>query len=83
MPQPWLPLDPNLTQPGPRPTALPSDDPLPDPTPPPRSRRRRVLLAAAGVVVLAASAVAGYVVNREIEGTVEVTDDTGQLSVDW
>ncbi len=87
MPEPWLPLDPNLTQPGPRPSALPSDDPLPAPTPPPRSRRRRVLVAAAGVVVLAAGAVAGYVLNREIEGMVEVTDETGQLSVevppDW
>jgi serine/threonine protein kinase len=86
MPEPWLPLDPNLTQPGPRPSALPSDDPLPEPTPPPRTRRR-VLMAAAGVVVLAAGAVAGYVVNRQVQGMVEVTDDTGQLSVhvpqDW
>jgi serine/threonine protein kinase len=87
MPEPWLPLDPNLTQPGPRPSAIPSDDPLPDPTPPPTSRRRRVLVALAGVVVLAAGAVAGYLVNRQLEDMVEVTDDTGQLSVevhpDW
>ncbi|HEX6150712.1 serine/threonine-protein kinase [Nocardioides sp.] len=81
MPEPWLPLDPNLTQPGPRPTALPSGDPLPDPRPPRRSRQRRMLAAAAAVLVLAGGAVAGYLVNRQTDGMVEVSDATGQLSV--
>ena len=38
---PWLPLDPELTQPGARPTSLPAEGDLPDPTPPERRRRRR------------------------------------------
>ncbi|MGH3346723.1 MAG: serine/threonine-protein kinase [Nocardioides sp.] len=81
MPEPWLPLDPNLTQPGPRPTALPSDDPLPDPSLPRPSRRRRVLMAAAAVLALAAGAVGGFLVHQQADRVVEVSDTTGQLSV--
>jgi serine/threonine protein kinase len=81
MPEPWLPIDPNLTQPGPRPTALPSDDPLPDPRPPRASLRRRVLVAAAAVLVLGAGAVAGYLAHGQQDRGVEVSDATGSLSV--
>ena len=83
MPEPWLPIDPNLTQPGPRPTALPSGDALPEPTPPPR-RRSRALLAAtavAGAVALVAGLVAGYALQRSRHPTVRVSDTTGSLSV--
>ena len=42
LPEPWLPLDPNLTQPGPRPTALPADGDAARPDAARgRSRRRR------------------------------------------
>ena len=39
---PWLPPDPELTQPGARPTSLPGRGRLPDPTPPPPRRHRRL-----------------------------------------
>ncbi len=43
-----LPLDPERTQPGARPSPLTSRAPLGEPTPPPVSRRRRVLVAVGG-----------------------------------
>lgn len=84
---PWLPLDPHLTQPGARPTALPSQDPLPPPGRPPRSRRR-IAAAVAGLLVLAAVAVGvGYVVADGDPDELTVGDETGTLSVtvpyDW
>jgi serine/threonine protein kinase len=81
MPAPWLPVDPNLTQPGPRPTALPADDPLPDPNPPRASTRRRVLVGTAAVLCLAGGAVAGYVAHGQRDRAVQVSDATGSLSV--
>ncbi len=81
MPEPWLPLDPNLTQPGPRPTALPSDDPLPDPSLPGPSRRKRALAGAAAVLALAVGAVSGFLVHGQADRVVELSDATGQLSV--
>lgn len=82
MPEPWIPVDPQLTQPGARPSPIPSLDPLPDPVPPKR-RRGRTVLAVAGVAlaVLAAAAV-GYVVEqRGDEGSAKVSDESGSLSV--
>ncbi len=49
LPQPWLPLDPDLTQPGPRPSSFAASGDLPDPTPPRSRTRARVLLAVAAV----------------------------------
>jgi serine/threonine protein kinase len=85
LPEPWLPLDPQLTQPGARPTSLPDEDPLPDPVPPqrpPRSRKATAALVGAGVVALVAGVAAGVLVHR---GTgpdlVQVTDSTSSLEV--
>ena len=82
MPEPWVPLDPNLTQPGPRPTALPADESLPGPRPPRRRPRKVVIAVGAGVLVVALGAAAGYVANRQAADPVEeVSDTTGALSV--
>lgn len=85
---PWIPVNPQLTQPGARPSAVASVDPLPDPVPPRRSRRRTAL-AVGGIALAVAAAVAvGYAVEQQREGgDVSVTDETGSLSVtvpgDW
>ena len=55
-----LPIDPQRTQPGARPSPLTAQPPLADPTPPKGARRRRVLVAVAAVVLLVAGAVGGY-----------------------
>ena len=54
-----LPIDPQRTQPGARPSPLTAQPPLADPTPPKGERRRRVLVAVAAVVLLVAGAVGG------------------------
>ena len=79
--QPWLPVDPQLTQPGARPAPVSSRDPLPDPVPPKRSRRRIVAGVLAGLVVVAGSLVAGYAVASDGPDEVGVSDMTGALSV--
>jgi hypothetical protein len=79
--EPWLPLDPHLTQPGARPSPLPATGPLGDPTPPPGRRRRRLLGAVAGMVVLAIGGSVGYVVQQQLGGQVTLTDDQGNISV--
>ncbi len=85
LPEPWLPLDPNLTQPGPRPSGLVADGELPDPTPPVRTpaqrRRRFALIAVAALVALVVGAGSGYALQQQQDGSVEVTDSTGSLSV--
>jgi len=84
--EPWLPLDPDLTQPGARPSPLPPSRPLADPAPP-RRRRRTVLGVLAGAVALAAGLAAGYAVERRGDADVSITDRTGTLTVtvpgDW
>lgn len=84
---PWLPRDPQLTQPGARPTALPSEDPLP-PLGRPRRSRKRIAAAVAGLLALAVAAVAvGYVVSDRNPSELTLDDETGTLSVtvpyDW
>lgn len=89
--EPWLPLDPDLTQPGARPdpaTALPTVPPLVTDV----RRRRRPLRVLAGVlgglVVLAGAGVGGYAWQQSRpEPDVTVDDASGYLSVtvpaDW
>ena len=84
----WLPLDPDLTQPGARPTSRPSREPLPEAADPPRPRRRRLVVGAVvGVAALAVGLVAGYLVEQRGEGDATVSDETGTLYVtvpgDW
>jgi serine/threonine protein kinase len=84
MPAPWLPPDPQLTQPGPRPSALVASGGLPEPQPPtapPRSRGRVAALAVAAVLALVAGSVTGSLVQGNQDGPVRVTDLTGSLSV--
>jgi hypothetical protein len=84
----WLAADPELTQPGARPTLPPVSAPLPDPDlPAPRPRRRRrVALAAAGVAVAALAGAGGYgaAVALQAEPStspITVEDETGTLEV--
>ena len=82
LPGPWLPLDPDLTQPGPRPSSFSPADELPAPVPPARSRTRsRVLLGVAAVVALAAGLGTGYAAHRAQDRSVALGDSTGSLSV--
>ena len=84
LPGPWLPVDPDLTQPGPRPSAVGTGEDLPDPVPPPkppRSRRATVLLGVAAVVALAAGAGGGVLLQRGQDPDVVLADATGSLSV--
>lgn len=85
LPAPWLPVDPELTQPGPRPSAVRPDSGLPEPSPPVRSpaarRRRFVVLAMAAVLALAVGAGAGYALQHQQDGDVLLSDSTGSLSV--
>ncbi len=85
---PWLPLDPDLTQPGARPSPLLVSQPLPDPVPPRRRLGRRILGVVAALAALAVGAGAGYAVEQRQDAEVTVTDSrTGTLSVtvpgDW
>jgi serine/threonine protein kinase len=85
LPGPWLPVDPHLTQPGPRPDPPSSRGSLPDPTPParrPMSRRRKTLVAVAALVALGGGAVAGALLQQQQDGAVQVSDSTGSLAVD-
>ena len=82
LPEPWLPLDPNLTQPGPRPSSFGADGDLPDPVPPRRSRtRRRILLGGAAVVALLVGAGTGYAAQRAQREPATLRDSTGSLVV--
>ncbi len=91
LPERWLPIDSDLTQPGARPTSLPGSEPLPDPVPPsprPRSRRSVALLVGGGLLALAAGAAVGTVVHdRATDHPVTVADSTSSLEVtvprDW
>ena len=87
----WLPVDPDLTQPGPRPTVPPAGEAQPVSTERrPRRRRGRAVLVGAvvGVVALALGIAGGYAVERSQTPDERTVDDAeGTLTVtvpaDW
>ncbi|MDN4160899.1 serine/threonine-protein kinase [Nocardioides abyssi] len=87
-PAPWLPIDPELTQPGAPPPPRPAAEPLPEPALPPApvapagsSRGRWTLAAALTAGALVAGGVGGYVWQADRGEDVRLTDDQGSLSV--
>ena len=78
--EPWLPVDPELTQPGARPSLVAADTSLPEPAPP-RRRWRWIVGAAASLLAIAGAGLAGYAVAGPDDEWVEVTDDSGSLGV--
>ena len=90
MTQPWLDVDPDLTQAGAAPPLRAESQELPAPAlpPPARPRRgRRLALAATLLLALAAGSGAGYALQQRLGETATYTDDSGSLSVtvpgDW
>jgi hypothetical protein len=79
--EPWLPLDPHLTQLGAAPSIKVDDAPLPEPVPPRRTRRRWLVGLAAAALVVAVAGVGGYVAAGDGPDTVTVDDVDGALSV--
>lgn len=82
--EPWLPIDPDLTQPGARPDPETGLPPVAPPATTVRRRRPlRVLAGAlAGLVVLAAAGAGGYAWEQSRpEADVTVDDDDGTFSV--
>ena len=87
---PWLPVDPELTQPGNRPSLHAPSDPLAEPEPPVRRRRRGLVAATvvAGALAAAGGAWAGQAIERGTRPDLRsVSDEGGTLSVevpaDW
>ena len=79
LPERWLPLDADLTQPGNKPSLAVSEGQLPEPVAP--KRRRRWPAAALALVLLVAGAVAGFTWWRGVHDTVRITDDDRVLTV--
>ncbi len=86
-----LPLDPDLTQPGQRPTAphprtaspVPAEVPSDSASSGPARRRRRVaVLVALGVAALGAGGIGGYVAGGRTAATTVLIDSTGTISVE-
>ncbi|HET8665208.1 MAG TPA: serine/threonine-protein kinase [Nocardioides sp.] len=82
LPARWLPVDPELTQPGNRPSLVPTPDELPAPVPPKPGRRRdRWVAAAFGLVLMVAGGIGGFAWWRGTHDTKTFRDDDGTLSV--
>ncbi|HEY3528812.1 MAG TPA: serine/threonine-protein kinase [Nocardioides sp.] len=79
LPERWLPIDPELTQPGNKPSLVPDRAELPEPVPP--TRRHRWAAAALGLVLLVAGGVGGFAVWRGTHSTKTFTDEDRILSV--
>src|SRR5262245_17121785 len=79
LPERWLPLDSDLTQPGNRPSLSTDQDDLPEPSLPPRLRRWPAVALA--FVLLVAGGVGGWLLWQATHRTVSFTDQTGHLSV--
>ena len=78
LPERWIPLDPELTQPGNKPSLVPEAGDLPQPVPP---KRRRWPAAVLAVVLLVAGGLGGFVLWRSTHDQVSLSDDSGVLSV--
>ncbi len=81
LPEPWLPPDPELTQPGRRPTPEPEEAPLPKPKLPGRSRRGLVAAAVVGLLALVAGSFVGPWLYDRSHPDRYVEDTTGSLGV--
>jgi eukaryotic-like serine/threonine-protein kinase len=83
---PWIARDPDLTEPGPRPTDLVDAAPTSSPSaaPPRRRRRTRILVPLlVGALALVVGAGGGYAAQRSVgqPTTRTVTDDQGSITV--
>ena len=81
LPKRWLPVDPELTQPGNRPSLVPAPEDLPDPEPPPVRRHRRWPAAVLALVLLVAGGLAGFALWRGGNQERTFTDNDGNLRV--
>ena len=79
LPARWLPVDPELTQPGNRPSLVPTPEELPAPTAP--KSRRRWPAAVLALALFAGGGAAGFVAWQRAHADVTYTDDQGALSV--
>jgi hypothetical protein len=79
LPERWLPVDPQLTQPGNKPSLVPAAEDLPEPVTP--GRRRRWPAAVLALVLLAAGGLGGFALWRQVHADVTLTDSQGALSV--
>lgn len=79
LPARWLPVDPELTQPGNKPSLRPSDQALPVPVPP--KRRPWWPAAVLALVLLAAGGAGGFAWWRDGHATRKFTDVDSTLSV--
>jgi eukaryotic-like serine/threonine-protein kinase len=79
LPTRWLPVDPELTQPGNKPSLVPDRADLPEPVPP--RRRRRWPAAVLAVLLLVAGGIGGFALWRGTHSTRTFTDDKNVLRV--
>jgi serine/threonine protein kinase len=79
LPERWLPLDADLTQPGNKPSLVSEESDLPEPVAPARAPRWPAVVLAA--VLLVAGGIGGWLLWQVTHGTVSYTDDSGHLSV--
>jgi eukaryotic-like serine/threonine-protein kinase len=79
LPARWLPIDPELTQPGNRPSLVPTPEELPAPAGP--RRRRRWPAAVLALVLLVAGGAGGFTWWRGTHDTETFSDQRGTLSV--
>jgi hypothetical protein len=79
LPARWLPVDPELTQPGNRPSLVPPREDLQAPVPP--KRRPRWPVAVLALVLLVAGGAVGFVSWQRLHADVTHTDQQGALSV--
>lgn len=83
-PEAWIPADPELTQPGPRPSTpytMPQLGSQPEEPVPPRRRWPRLVVAMLAAVALVAGALGGVYVARRTAPDASMSDASGALSV--
>jgi serine/threonine protein kinase len=79
LPERWIPLDPELTQPGNKPSLVPDPEDLPDPMPP--KRRPWWPVAVLALVLAVAGGFGGFALWRHTHDTKTFTDNKNVLSV--